>query len=130
MLKDIAGLVNRPSVTRLMEGVYACGHFNFELEFRRQDYKKDYPRFETGFNCYGVCDSVEQLLTHLPEEVIKGEKEYAVSVVLLEKKYEPAEGGWRWHKWGPYIGTQNPQCEYLYDEPEIEDVLVYHVYEI
>ena len=33
--------------------------------------------------------------------------------------------GWRWHKWGPYIGTQDPQCEYLADEPEIKEVFVY-----
>jgi hypothetical protein len=39
-------------------------------------------------------------------------------------------GGWRWHKWGPYIGTQEPKCEYIHDEPEIEEVFTYHVYEL
>lgn len=34
------------------------------------------------------------------------------------------EGGWRWHKWGEYIGDHTPTAEYLYDEPEIERVYV------
>ena len=39
-------------------------------------------------------------------------------------------GGWRWRKWGPYIGVKTPTTEYLDDEPEIDSVLVYHLYEV
>jgi hypothetical protein len=45
------------------------------------------------------------------------------------KANQSHEGGWRWHKWGEYIGKYEPQYEYLYDEPEIEKVYVYHIYE-
>lgn len=45
----------------------------------------------------------------------------------LLKSEESSDGGWRWHKWGEYIGTHKPQCEYLHDEPEIEEVWVFDV---
>lgn len=50
--------------------------------------------------------------------------------VKMERCEQYPEGGWRWHKWGPYIGVQNPQCEYLYDEKNIDVVYTYHIYEI
>ena len=34
-------------------------------------------------------------------------------------------GGWRWHKWGEYIGKHNPQYEYLDHESGIDYVLVW-----
>jgi hypothetical protein len=38
-------------------------------------------------------------------------------------------GGWRWHKWGPYIGKGEPTTEYLDDEDGFADgVYVYHFY--
>ena len=41
--------------------------------------------------------------------------------------------GWRWHKWGPYIGTLNPQYEYLDDEnfgDDFEYVLCFELYKV
>lgn len=40
---------------------------------------------------------------------------------------EPLMDGWRWSKWGEYIGSQNPTQEYLAMEPDIEEVLVYRI---
>mgnify|MGYP000984510367 FL=1 len=38
-------------------------------------------------------------------------------------------GGWRWHKWGEYLGNGTPTCEHLDDEDEFNDgVYVYHMY--
>jgi hypothetical protein len=31
---------------------------------------------------------------------------------------------------GEYLGTQNPQCEYLYDEPDIEEVYIFEIVEV
>jgi hypothetical protein len=113
---------------RLQVGVYECGHFSFELEFRgRQVYDLDFPDTGEIGNC-GVCDSVPQLLAALPKSVIEGPGEYVIAVTPIVRAEQPAEGGWRWHKWGEYIGTRKPTTEYLHDEPEIERVLVYHVY--
>lgn len=121
------------SSTKLFEGVYLSHWFNFELDFRgRQVYELDFPKLtdDYSFDCYGVCDTPEQLLELLPEVVKGGDRKFVISMVRLDKKDESPEGGWRWHKWGAYIGTQEPQCEYLYDEPVIETVYTFHIYEV
>jgi hypothetical protein len=78
---------------------------------------------------YGVCDSPAQLLRTSPHMKVFGEMKFCVSFTQIAKKDQPAQGGWRWHKWGPYFGDQKPMTEYIYDEPQIEVVFVYHVYE-
>ena len=88
----------------------------------------DLHKTEKLINEYGVVDSPEQLRALYDFEA--DPRQLAISFVLLEKKNMAPEGGWRWHKWGPYLGTQNPQCEYLYDEPDIYEVYVYHIYEL
>ena len=35
--------------------------------------------------------------------------------------------GWRWHKWGEYIGKHTPQYEYLSDEKGIDYVLTWDI---
>jgi hypothetical protein len=45
----------------------------------------------------------------------------------VRKDDQPKQGGWRWHKWGPYIGTHEKQFEYLADEEGIERVFCYHI---
>lgn len=57
---------------------------------------------------FGVCDSPEQLASAFPE--YKGK--VWMTVVKRDDKYEV--GGWRWRKWGPYIGEHDLyQVEYL-----------------
>lgn len=87
---------------------------------------------ESGYDIrsnYGVCDNYEQVLNQYPE-LQNSNKKFVVSLTPMTKSEEPESGGWRWHKWGEYIGEQNPTHEYLYDEPEIEEVFVYHIYEL
>lgn len=115
---------------RITQGIYENGHWSFELEFRgTQNFDLDFPDLG-DFSCYGVCDSSSQLVESLPKAVLEGPEKFVVSMVLLKKSEQPKEGGWRWHKWGPYIGHQKPQREYLADEPEIEEVWTYHVYKL
>lgn len=78
---------------------------------------------------YGVCDSPEQFKSKYLDALRSDARyEYVVSFVHLRKSEQPSRGGWRWHKWGEYVGEKDPQCEYLYDEPEIEEVYTFHVY--
>lgn len=78
---------------------------------------------------YGVCDSPEQLIEQFP--IIESDpRSLIVTFSPLLKSNQPSSGGWRWHKWGPYIGTQEPQCEYLYDEPLIDKVYCYYILEV
>ena len=107
----------------LRTGVYEIGHFG------SSNFMSDYESYpETTVGPYGVCDTVEQLLAACPELEAPG-REFVVTVTTIRKANEPSSGGWRWHKWGEYIGTQEPQCEYIHDEPNIEEVLVFHIYE-
>lgn len=116
--------VNGGGATKeLRLGVYEIGHFGSSLFLRGYDH---YP--ETTVDSFGVCDSVDQLLAACPE-LEAPDREFVVTVTKICKATQPAEGGWRWHKWGEYIGVQNPQCEYIRDEPEIEEVLCFHIYE-
>lgn len=108
---------------RLQQGVYEIGHFGGSNFLQGYDEHPD-----VGVGSYGVCDTVEQLLKLYPE-LEASPRQFVVTVTPIRRAEEPKYGGWRWHKWGPYIGTKDPQCEYLADEPFIEEVLVYHIYE-
>lgn len=121
----IAMLNGRASgAQEIREGVYEIGHFGGTSFLRGYEH---YPS-NLSVHCYGVCDSVDQLLEKCPE-LVESDRKFVVTVHTLKKSDQPLEGGWRWHKWGDYIGTQDPQCEYLHDEPVIEQVMTYHIYE-
>lgn len=119
---------NKTEVIHHQTGIYEIGHFNFG-HFCLETIER-YPEFDTGFDCYGVCDNYEQILEHCPEIVMDKDRKFVISITSILKKNQSKEGGWRWHKWGPYIGKHKITREYLYDEPKIEKVFCYHVYEI
>jgi hypothetical protein len=75
-----------------------------------------------------VCDDLAQLLAHIPE-IESPDREFAIDATVICKDDQPPRDGWRWEKWGPYIGTQVSQADYLYDEPVIEMVLCFSVHE-
>lgn len=78
---------------------------------------------------YGVSDSLEQVVERYP--CLESDPRRLVVIGSeIRRADQPADGGWRWHKWGPYIGDREPRYEYLHDEPDIESVWVWHVYEI
>ncbi|MCK9567534.1 hypothetical protein M0R72_01130 [Candidatus Pacearchaeota archaeon] len=84
---------------------------------------------DSGFrSTYGVCDSPEQFLA---SDVYKfyneRPEEFIATLTEVRKDDQPKQGGWRWHKWGPYIGTHEKQFEYLADEEGIERVFCYHI---
>jgi len=79
---------------------------------------------------YGVCDNHRQILAHYPELQGCTDRNFVVFMTPIIKAEEPEKEGWRWHKWGSYIGEYEPRCEYIHDEPEIEKVYVYHIYEV
>lgn len=78
--------------------------------------------------CYGVCDDVAQVYKKYP--ILKNDKKnaYCVSFCKIERKEQPSDGGWRWHKWGEYIGKHKITTEYLHDEKKIDFVYVYHIH--
>lgn len=83
---------------------------------------------------YGVCDNASQVLEYCDKQISEGElnknKEYIIVLTPMLKRHQPKRYGWRWHKWGEYIGIQNPQYEYLADEDNIDMVYVFEVKEV
>lgn len=124
-----------PIVKELQTGVYDAG---LNPGMCRMDYES-YPVLGEvevysfgsigSFNAYGVCDNYQQILDQCKELVDSPTRQFVITLAEMCKEDQEPDGGWRWHKWGPYIGTQEPTTEYLFDEPIIERVFCFHIYE-
>jgi hypothetical protein len=79
---------------------------------------------------YGVCDNYQQVLNYYKDLFNNSDKKQVIVLCTVRRNDQESSGGWRWHKWGRYIGNQNPQHEYLYDDTHIDLVYCYHIYEI
>ena len=116
---------------RIQQGIYEIYHFG-SSDFLSFD--NGYYRWDTedtrllSIDVYGVCDSIEQIIKQCPE-LQDPIRQFVITVTPIIRKDEPPSGGWRWHKWGSYIGRHTPEHEYIYDEKNIEKVLVYHIHE-
>lgn len=134
-------------------GVYRCGcDFNFSLE-EFEELKslshndefyamvKEWSDLENGTRFplsmdsqYGVSDNIDQIKEYYKDWITKSDWVISVTPVFQHKENKGKGGGWRWHKWGPYIGKLNPQYEYLDDEDFGEDfcgyILCYHLYPV
>lgn len=84
----------------------------------------------TDLTLYGVCDSIEQFNDKFLEVLQASADAYCVSFTEVRKADQPDHGGWRWHKWGPYVGAGEPQYEYLAEEEGFESVFCFHIYKI
>lgn len=82
--------------------------------------------FETR---YGVSDNLVQVLSHAEEFLNSPDRYFCISMTPIIREDQSPTGGWRWHKWGEYIGTYESKHEYLYDE-DIDKVFVFHIYEV
>lgn len=108
---------------RLEKGVFLT-HLNGREHFPGLE---DFPKFKGYRSSYGVCDEIQQIKDHYPELESQDRK---FVVLMTEIRKDEEEGpGWRWHKWGPYIGTHQPRFEYLYDEEGIERVFTFRIME-
>lgn len=98
---------------------------------------------------YGVADNATQVIRRLENSLksyffrnsLDEEFYLGLSLVKLIENYPDYKlvllmtphvntkdcswGGWRWHKWGEYIGVHEPQYEYLSYEKGIDYVLSY-----
>ena len=125
------------------KGFFRMNCFNFDHMIREPLLLETWPgnlgRLKKEDNCgcgelnaYGVGDSEEQLISLIkPLLEAISTRWFVCSLVTIIKEDQPEEGGWRWHKWGPYIGDKKPKNEYLYNEGEdITQAVVYHIYEV
>lgn len=116
----LEGAANGPS--RLAEGVYLrSGHGG-------SNYVPGWEEWPEVAHPCGVCDSYEQVLEKVPE-LHDPDRHFVLYLTCVRKDEQESWGGWRWHKWGEYIGEHEITTEYLYDEPVVEKVYCFHVYE-
>lgn len=78
---------------------------------------------------YGSCDSPDQfLVTETGRNIISSPWALLVTFRQL-KKSDERDGGYRWHKNGPYLGVLKREgYEYLKDEPHIEEIWQFEVH--
>lgn len=79
----------------------------------------------TYYPSYGVCDSPEQFMEKIGHQLEASPQDYMVELIPLTPETSP---GWRWHKNGEYIGTQEPMAEHLGDESVIKLVYSFGIY--
>jgi len=121
------------------KGIYRCSFdYNFAAEefhekIERPDLNAHICDPDTGFfvddfdgifiSSYGVADNIDQIINLYAPQIMDPDKRYIITLtpVFQDKSNRGKGGGWRWHKWGEYIGTLQPQCEYLDDEDFTED---------
>ena len=78
---------------------------------------------------YGVADSWEQILEKWPF-LAYSKRKFLIEVHWVYKQDQPEHQGWRFHKNGEYIGDAMITHEYLADEPTVDKVLCFSIYEI
>lgn len=107
-------------VIHLQKGCYEIGHFGSSHFLRDQGFVRV---------TSGVCDDLQNLLEKFPELEADPSRQFVVTLTRIDRSTQPDSGGWRWHKWGRYIGTQTPTTEYIADEPNIETVYCFRIHE-
>jgi len=126
-ISEMIGQLNGNDFTPevLKEGIILISHFNVNLYL--ENYKKGIGN-NLSINEYGVCDNYMQILEQCPE-LNDTDRTFLITLTPVKRENQPESGGWRGHKWRSYIGSKNPQYEYLYDEDGIDEVFVYQIYE-
>ena len=111
-------------------GVYVCplNEANMIKLYSNYEIVRGYE----GVHMYGICDNATQVLKYYQEniEFFDNNRTYIITLTPIFKKNQPEIDGWRWGKWGEYIGVQNRKSEYLYDEDDIDMVYVFDIREI
>lgn len=79
---------------------------------------------------YGVADNIEQVKKKYKKKIAQKKNKYVIGFDVIKKSRQEENGGWRWHKWGNYIGKHKITTEYLFDEKIIEEVIVYNIYKV
>lgn len=139
-VRDDVGLVmfGEGYPRKISRGLYTV--YNFDMGFfisfpphLKHNCLGDFPHINENVHCYGVCDSPRQFLDLFEQTLENDERSFAVAFTHIQKdpNNKGKHDGWRWHKWGPYVGNGTPTTEYLDDEAGFaEGVWAYHIYQI
>jgi hypothetical protein len=135
------------SYKKIEIGLFEINHHNFHLLINESDWEDNFVFNEMkkvynqtnylkeankvrwySFNEYGVCDSPEQFMEKYGKELKELPEEFCVAFTRVDRCDQEERGGWRWHKWGEYVGNGEITTEYLYDEPNFNYVYCFSVY--
>lgn len=103
-------------------------HLTDYKEVRNFDSPIYYERYGVADNASQVLDYYDSLCKDHPDYV--KDKEFIIILTPIFRDSQPSAGGWRWHKWGPYLGKFESRCEYLHDEKGIDFVLCFKIVEV
>ncbi len=123
------------------KGFYYAGQMHIEAIMMGTGYRPDFfyvwPKIETHEDFleheksywpqYGIADNLDQIVARIEKQLEEAPQNL---IVLLDVCKQDENAGWRWHKNGPYIGTQKPQHEYFRDDKHIQEVVHWSTYEI
>ena len=123
---------------RIGRGMYLAKHWNgWSMSATPLRLKMLDPAFE-GFNFEidrdtvgqdnGVCDTPEQCAARL--KLDERPENFVVFFTEVRRSAQPPKDGWEFDAWGTYIGDHIPVANYLYDNPGIDTVFNYHVFEV
>ena len=78
---------------------------------------------ENGFDVEtsGVCDNINQILHNYHTLLIDANKLFVIVTHKIYQNDQPSKMGWRWKKFGPYIGEHDIENEYLYND-DLSDI--------
>lgn len=100
------------------------------LEVEEYDSFLNKNNFNSSFReNFGVADNIEQVLEHYPE-LLESKDSFIVIFSDVYRKDQPKSYGFRYEKFGEYIGTQDIQHEFIYDDKHIDKVIIYHIFKI
>lgn len=114
---------------RIDRGMYLASHWSIEHIVPVKNRWKDNDGYAHlgDLPDSGVCDTPEQAVEKL--KLREHPVPMFVTFVCVRRADQSPTGGWRWHKWGEYIGDHWPQHEYIYDERDIDQVYTFSIYQ-
>lgn len=96
------------------------------------DWIEPYQATDISISTYGLFGfgfQAEQFFQSCPE-IADPKREFIIELTSIQKEDQPKSGGFRWVKWGPIVDPNlKPKADYLYDEPDIGEVVAYSIYE-
>lgn len=78
----------------------------------------------------GICDNASQVINKHSKIVKDKNKKYIIFLSPVFKCDQQVGTGFRWSRYGKYIGVQDQSEKLLVDEPYIEFIFKYSIYEI
>jgi hypothetical protein len=122
ILSDVVGTYH-PAKPIDVPGFIMHSNWNPEFVYALKEHDWEFYELPSGLSTHGVVDTPQQFIERHAGELMLNERRLCVFFVHIVK--DPANrgrgGGWRWHKWGTYIGDGDPQWEYLDDEEGFDD---------